>query len=106
MRKRYGFTLTELVVVVAIIAIVSSVSGAMLTRLMRTDALPTPASRVRDARWTALRSGQLTTVVDSAPGRAPWRATAYPDGRVVADTAFGIDMLTGAPRMDVAEDGA
>ena len=95
-RPRCGFTLVELVVVVAIMAVLAGVGGIAFVRLARADdAPPAGATLVRAARREALRRGVAVTIADSAPGRAPRRATAYPDGRVVADTALGIDALTG-----------
>ena len=93
-----GFTLVELVVVVAILAIVASVGGFAFARIARVDDTPSGAALVRAARREALRRGVAVTVADSAPGRAPRRATAFPDGRVVADTALGVDLLTGVVR--------
>ena len=95
-KARAGFTLVELVVVVAIMAVIAGVGGIAFVRLSRADDVPpTGAAIVRAARREALRRGVAVTVADSAPGRAPRRATAFPDGRVVADTALGVDALTG-----------
>ena len=94
---RAGFTLVELVIVVAILGVVASVGGLAFARLARADqSAPDTMARMREARRDALRRGMAVTMTDSAPGRAPWHATAYPDGRVVADSALGIDVLTGA----------
>lgn len=93
---RRGFTLVELIVVVAIMAVLAGVGGIAFVRLTRADDAPqTSAAMVRAARREALRRGVPVTVADSAPGRPPRRATAWPDGRVVADTALGVDALTG-----------
>lgn len=96
-RAHRGFTLVELIVVVAIMAVLAGVGGIAFVRLSRADDAPeSDAAMVRAARREALRRGVAVTVADSAPGRAPRRATAYPDGRVVADTTLRVDALTGA----------
>ena len=96
MRSRPGFTLVELVVVVAILAVVAAVGGIAFAALARDGReAPSMPRRVREARREAVRRGVAVSVVDSAAGRAPVRATAFPDGRVVADSAVGVDPLTG-----------
>lgn len=96
---RHGFTLVELIVVIAIMAVIAGVGGVAFVRLTRADDAPqSGTAMVRAARREALRRGIAVTVADSAPGRAPRRATAYPDGRVVADTVLGVDALTGTIR--------
>lgn len=93
--RRTAFTLVELVVVVAVLAIVASVGGVAFAQLRARDGDPSFESRVQAARRDALRSGVMVQVIDSAPGRAPRLATAFPDGRVVADRASGGEWLAG-----------
>jgi prepilin-type N-terminal cleavage/methylation domain-containing protein len=94
-QARAGFTLVELVVVVAIVAITASIGGVAFLRVRDAREAPSMAALMQAARREALRRGVAVAVVDSAPGRAPRRAMALPDGRVVADSGFGVEMLTG-----------
>lgn len=89
-----GNTLIELLVVLAILGIVAGVAG------LGFRSTPTPAptdeavAKIAAARREAIRSGKSITisVVDDGHVLA---ATAHPDGSVVADTALGIDRLSG-----------
>ncbi len=95
MRARGGATLIELIVTIAIIAVIAGTAGLAMR--------PAPASgrddRSPDARVAALRGAALaratplsdTVAVD---GRLV-TVTAFPDGRVVADSALHVDQLSG-----------
>jgi prepilin-type N-terminal cleavage/methylation domain-containing protein len=89
-----GNTLLELLVVLAILGIVAGVAGLGF----RTVAPPAPTeeavARIAAARREAIRSGKSITISVARDGHV-LAATAHPDGSVVADTALGIDRLSG-----------
>lgn len=94
-RSRAGATLLELVVTLAILAVAAAVVVPALRRAA--DAPPTLNDRVAAARRDALEHGRAVTVQlrDSAGAHL---LTAFPDGRVVADTGMALDPLNGRPR--------
>ena len=98
-RMRRGVTLLELMVTLALLAILAGVVGLSLQRGGPARVVDARTARIAAAREEALRSGHAVSVtfVDSGHTHT---ATAYPDGRVLADPALGIDPLTGRVRED------
>jgi len=94
-RSRAGATLLELVVALAILAVAAAVVVPSLRRAAQ--APPTLNDRVAAARREALEHGRAVTVQlrDSAGAHL---LTAFPDGRVAADTGMALDPLNGRPR--------
>ena len=89
MNRETGFTLIELIVVIAIIGLMAAISGMAVAGLK----LPRETEQVaslRRARRAAIESG--TSV--RADGNTP-RVLFLPDGRALGPDA---DPLTGAPR--------
>ncbi|HEY7879189.1 MAG TPA: prepilin-type N-terminal cleavage/methylation domain-containing protein [Gemmatimonadaceae bacterium] len=89
-----GVTLMELIIVLALLGIMAGVVGLTLH-----SARPVPGGNpalaaVAAARDSAIRTG-LTVVMTVHGDGSPLWATAFPDGRVVADMPLGIDLLTG-----------
>ena len=91
---RPGATLIEMVAALALLALVAGV----VTPALR-DARHAPreerATLLAAARDTALREGRPVTIVVRLDGRVV-AATAFPDGSVVADSALGLNPLTGS----------
>lgn len=96
---RGGVTLIELIVTLALLAILSSVVGLSLNRAAPARAVDARTARLAAARDEALRSGHAVSVTIVDGGRA-YFATAFPDGRVLADPELGIEPLTGRVRQD------
>jgi prepilin-type N-terminal cleavage/methylation domain-containing protein len=93
---RHGVTLVELIVVLAILAVLAGVTTLAFRR-----AEPVPGAQ---AWWSAVAAARRTAV-DSARavsvkvriGDSLYEATALSDGSVIADVRLHIDRLTGAP---------
>jgi len=93
-RSRAGFTLVELMVVLAILGVMAGLAGLAARSLEETDPAAERAARIAEARRRALETRRPVTLqLDSAR-----RMVAFPDGSVRADTALGLDELTGRPR--------
>jgi prepilin-type N-terminal cleavage/methylation domain-containing protein len=95
-RARAGSTLLELVVVLAILGIVAGVVGLSFRGAGQRDA-DTPRLRIAAARRQALEQRHAVTLYLGA-GDSLRALTAFPDGRVVGDSALDVDVLTGRPR--------
>jgi prepilin-type N-terminal cleavage/methylation domain-containing protein len=92
-RRRAGFTLVELIVVTAMLAIVATI-GVLALRNVGPRAAADPVRvRIAVARRQALATGAvvLVRIVD---GPRSHEALVLPDGSVITD-APGIDRLTG-----------
>ena len=98
MTTRAGVTLLELMIVMLLLALVAGVTGVAFTRARPVTSIASSVAVVAVARDSALRSGRVVTLRTSALGsRRSSDLTAYPDGRVVADSSLAIDQLTGRP---------
>jgi prepilin-type N-terminal cleavage/methylation domain-containing protein len=89
-----GLTLVEMLVVLALLGVVASIAAVALPPVAAPPA-STALDSLATARRTAITSGRPVTVVlsfDSGPAR---RVTAFPDGRVVADSDVPVDLFTG-----------
>jgi len=95
-RLRDGFTLVEMIVVIAILAIVAGISA---TALLRAPDSPSAAGEsVRTARRRAVQTGASVTIsVAVGDQKRAIAVTAKPDGSVLSDTTLAIDPLTGRP---------
>jgi prepilin-type N-terminal cleavage/methylation domain-containing protein len=94
---RRGFTLAELMVVLAVLGVMAGVAGLAARSLERTDPEAERDALVAAARREALRTRRPVELV--LPGaEGPLRLTALPDGSVRADAGLGLDPLTGRPR--------
>jgi len=94
---RRGFTLVELMVVLAILGVMMGVVGLATRSLGETDPEAERAARIAEARRRALET-RRPVVLQVAEGDSAWRMVALPDGSVRADSALGLDELTGRPR--------
>jgi prepilin-type N-terminal cleavage/methylation domain-containing protein len=96
MRTRVGVTLIELMVVLVLLSVIASVVTLAMRVAPRARPEDAAVMRVLAARDTALRSGRPLTITVAIAG-VEHSATALPDGRVVADSAFHFDLLSGRP---------
>jgi len=96
MRDRSGVTLLELMVVLVLLSVLASVVALAFRATPRAQPLDQANKRVLAARDSALRFGHPVTVNVEVAG-SQGVATAFPDGRVIADTALHFDALTGLP---------
>ena len=93
-RARRGVTLVELMVTLALIGLLAGVVGLTLHTARHAPSIDAATARLVAARDSALRFGIAVTVALTMDGRAHV-ATALPDGRVVADSGFTVDPLSG-----------
>jgi prepilin-type N-terminal cleavage/methylation domain-containing protein len=94
---RAGFTLVELMVVLAILGVMAGVAGLAARSVDTTDPASARASLIADARRRALETRRPVAISVDVDGSAR-RVLALPDGSVRADSALGLDALTGRPR--------
>lgn len=94
MTARRGVTLVELVVVIVLLSVVAAVGGISARRARPIQVADAAVSRVLAARDSALASGRMVTVLVRIAGQQT-SATAYPDGRLLADPRLGIDPFSG-----------
>lgn len=103
-RARVGTTLVELLVVLAVLGIATSIAGLAFRRVHEA---PTPATvmfeRIAAARREAISTGRdvSTTVVFGDHLRA---VTAHADGSVLADSVPALDPLSGRFTQDTQGD--
>ncbi len=91
--RRQGTTLVELLVVLAILAIVTAVVGLAFPRVGAKDA--TVGDRIVAARRAAIVTGRSVTVVFLVESDSQ-RVVALPDGSIVGGQFAHIDRLTGS----------
>lgn len=96
---RRGVTLVELMVVILLLGLLSSVVGLTMGSTPSVASLDPTTVAVLQARDSALRTGYRVTISITLEGRAH-HATAYPDGRVITDAPVGIDPLSGSASSD------
>ncbi|HEX8243723.1 MAG TPA: prepilin-type N-terminal cleavage/methylation domain-containing protein [Longimicrobium sp.] len=89
---RAGFTLIEVVVALAIVALTASLAALAFRGEAHT---PSRAGRIEAARQQALEGRRP---VPFSPDSGATELLALPDGRVLGDSANGVDPLTGRPR--------
>lgn len=94
LRRRMGITLVELIVALAILAIMTTVVGLTFRPAPFEQPVQPAAARAAAARRQALRTRQRVTVVIRI-GDTIRTVTALPDGRVFADWDSGTDPLSG-----------
>lgn len=94
---RAGVTLIELSVALAILGVAAALTGLAVRAIPEPDAAELRAGRVDAARRRALAERIPVTVELADSGRL-LRAVAFPDGRVVADSALGMDPYSGRRR--------
>jgi prepilin-type N-terminal cleavage/methylation domain-containing protein len=94
---RTGFTLVELMVVLAILGVMAGVAGLAARSLDDTDPAAERAALIADARRRALQTRRPVRL-QVASGDTVRLMLALPDGSVRADSALGLDPLTGRPR--------
>ena len=92
--NRSGVTLVELIVVLAIVAIIAGVTTLAFRRADRTPSVQPWVSAIAAARRTAIDSARAVSLTVRI-GDTVYAATALPDGSVIADAPLGIDRLTG-----------
>jgi prepilin-type N-terminal cleavage/methylation domain-containing protein len=91
--RRTGFTLVELIVVIAVIGMMAAISGVAVATLK----LPRESAEVavlRSARAQAILTETSVRAVSNPAPRTP-HVLFLPDGRAIGP---GVDALTGAPR--------
>jgi prepilin-type N-terminal cleavage/methylation domain-containing protein len=93
---RAGITLVELLVVLAILAVTSSLASVAFRRADSTRGLDA-GDQVLALRREAIAAGHSITRIVRRDSAA-FVVTALADGRVVADSSLGIDPSTGLRR--------
>ncbi|HSU93723.1 MAG TPA: type II secretion system protein [Gemmatimonadaceae bacterium] len=97
MRARGGVTLVELMVVLVMLSVIASVVVLAVRSTPPKRASDESIRVVIAARDSALRTGRVVSVLVPIDG-SERAATAFPDGRVEADSALQFDVLSGRPR--------
>lgn len=91
---RAGVTMVELIVALAVLAVLTGVVGVAMRNAPSEQVLPDWHVNAAVARDSAVRSGRTVTLIVRRDG-TPYAVTALPDGRVIADPSLGIDPLSG-----------
>jgi prepilin-type N-terminal cleavage/methylation domain-containing protein len=86
-------TLVELLVVLSLLAILASVA-TLAAHVVSAPAPDDPARAIADSLRVSLATGRAIAVRMTIHDRAAI-ATVFPDGRVFADSAYGIDPMIG-----------
>jgi prepilin-type N-terminal cleavage/methylation domain-containing protein len=92
-RGRGGFTLVEMMVAIAIMAVTAS-----LAALAFRDAAEPRVDRSAAVAAARERAIEGRRAVGFSPDSGRTELRALPDGRVLGDSAAGVDPLTGRPR--------
>ncbi|HXB23559.1 MAG TPA: prepilin-type N-terminal cleavage/methylation domain-containing protein [Gemmatimonadaceae bacterium] len=90
--NRPGVTLVELIVVLAIVAVIAGVTTPAFRRVSLSPNVSPWVSTVNAARRTAIDSNRVVRITLSVD-ETPHAVTALPDGSVVTD--LPVDRLTG-----------
>ena len=90
---RRGVTLVELLLTLVIIAAISAVTS-LAVRIIEKPRPTDPAQMLSDSAHAAVAESRSITIAAEIAGVSR-RATIAPDGSVTADSAFGIERLTG-----------
>jgi len=96
MSLRSGVTLIELIVVLVLLSIAAGVVALAMRAAPIAHPQNAAVTRVLALRDSALRLGHPITIAVTIGGTER-SATVYPDGRVVADSAIHMDLLSGRP---------
>ena len=89
-----GITLIELIVALALLAILTGIVGLAITRAPSVAFVDAVSARISDARTQAIAQGRPVTITISSSGLSR-SVTALPDGSVLADSGILTDRLTG-----------
>lgn len=92
-----GFTLVELIVVLAILGVMAGIVGLVAPASKRPDASAERAASVAEARRRALYTRRPVRL-QVRVGDSVRQVLALPDGSVRGDSALGLEALTGRPR--------
>lgn len=99
---RAGTTLLELIVVLAIIAVLAGAATPMLRHASSPSANEAALRQVAEARASAVRSGRPVAVVVTREHEAPLAVLARPDGSVLGAESLGVESLSGRLRAERA----
>jgi prepilin-type N-terminal cleavage/methylation domain-containing protein len=91
-------TLLELLIVLALMAIVAAVTTMAARRQPPLDHAD-PLVMIEDSLRRAVSEARTITIATQVDGE-PAFAVAHPDGRVIADSVFGVDSPAGRPRRE------
>ena len=94
---RSGLTLVELMVVLVLLAILASVVGLSIRTAHPISGLTAAEAQLAALRDSATRTRHAVSAQIATPSGLR-DATAYPDGRLIADPEFNVNPLTGLPR--------
>jgi len=92
--RRAGVTLLELILVLAILGLMAGIVGLAAPRIVTVAKADSATATAMDLRAKAIRSGHVVTG-DVSMRSGIVAVSAYPDGRLLADSALRIDPLSG-----------
>ena len=95
---RAGVTLIELAVTLAILGVAATVTGLAVRAMPAPGAAERRAGEIATARRRALADRHPVEVDLTDSSGARLRVVAFPDGRVLGDSALEVDPLSGRPR--------